>query len=286
MTEVNVAANSKKHFLTNHHHSLMVGLRIRSSMSLPSNQAQRPARLFPTTSGTLITRLRAEDASTRETSVARFCLRYYPAIYGYARSMGLKEHDAQDRVQDFFFEVVRDDLLRRFDPGRGTRLSTWLISCFRKMEASHRTAASALKRGGGHELVEFDPEHAEHSYQAAHLAHLAPEPTFDLMLAREIWRAARARLQQKHDDKGNGALVRELLPVCLMDRWPPRPMPTQEELAAKHQTTPTRLKAFFNRTLKAQGRRLFDEEALAAHAGITESDTQHLWLLLCQHGEE
>lgn len=255
-------------------------------MSLPSSQAQRPPKLFPTTSGTLIARLRAEDASTRETSVARFCTQYYPAIYGYARSLGLKEHDAQDRVQDFFMEVVRDGLLQRFDPARGTRLSTWLISCFRNMEASHRTSASALKRGGGHELVEFDPEHAEHSYRAAHLAMLAPEPTFDLMLAREIWFAAKAQLQRKHDDKGNGALVRELLPICLMDRWPPRPMPTQEELAARHQTTPTRLKAFFNRTLKVQARRFFDEEALAAHAGITESDTEHLWLLLCRYGED
>lgn len=255
-------------------------------MSLPPAYPQVPAKLFPTTSGTLITSLRNEDARKRETSVARFCTQYYPAIYGYARSLGLKEHDAQDRVQDFFVEVVRDGLLQKFDPQRGTRLSTWLIRCFRNMEISHRATVSALKRGGGREFVEFDPEHAEHSYRAAHLAHLAPEPTFDLMLAREIWLAGKARLQQKHEAKGHGALVRDLLPIALLDRWPPRPMPTQEELAERHQTTPTRLKAFFNRTLKIQARRFFDEEALAAHAGITEADTQHLWMLLCKYGED
>ena len=255
-------------------------------MSLPPAYTQVPAKLFPTTSGTLITSLRHEDAKTRETSVARFCTQYYPAIYGYARSLGLKEHDAQDRVQDFFVEVVRDGLLQKFDPQRGNRLSTWLIRCFRNMELSHRASASAIKRGGGREFVEFDPEHAEHSYRAAHLADLAPEPTFDLMLAREIWLAAKAHLQQKHEAKGNGALVGDLLPICLLDRWPPRPIPTQEELAARHETTPTRLKAFFNRTLKTQARRCFDEEALAAHAGITDSDTEHLWMLLCRYGDE
>jgi len=255
-------------------------------MSLPPAYTPLPAKLFPTTSGTLINSLRHEDARMRETSVARFCTQYYPAIYGYARSMGLKEHDAQDRVQDFFVEVVRDGLLQKFDPQRGTRLSTWLIRCFRNMLLSHRATVSAVKRGGGREFVEFDPEHAEHSYRAAHLAHLAPEPTFDLMLAREIWLAARARLRERHDAKGNGALVRDLLPICLMDRWPPRPMPTQEELAVRHQTTPTRLKAFFNRTLKLQARRYFVEETLAAHAGIGEGDTEHLWMLLCRYGEE
>jgi hypothetical protein len=25
---------------------------------------------------------------------------------------------------------------------------------------------------------------------------------------------------------------------------------------------------------------------LAAHAGITEADTQHLWMLLCKYGED
>lgn len=255
-------------------------------MSLLPSQASNPAKLFPTTSLTLIAGLRNGDSKSRETSVARFCAQYYPAIYGYARSLGLKEHDAQDRVQDFFVEVVRDGLLQKFDPARGTRLSTWLIRCFRNMELSHRASISALKRGGGREFVEFDPEHAEHSYRAAHLAHLAPEPTFDLMLAREVWLAGKARLQQKHEAKGQGALVRDLLPLALMDRWPPHPMPSQEELATRHRTTPTRLKAFFNRTLKLQARRFFDEEALAAHQGITEADTQHLWMLLCKYGED
>lgn len=222
----------------------------------------------------------------REVSLARFCSLYYPAIYGYARSLGLSLPDAQDRVQDLFVEVVRDDLLMKFDHQRVSHLSSWLMKCFRNMEINHRRAHTAVKRGGGREFVEFDPEHAEHSYRAAHLVHLAPEPTFDLMLAREIWRACKVTLLRKHEAKGHRELVTDLLPIAIMDRWPPRPMPTQEELAARHQTTPVRLKAFFNRTLKVQSRRQFDDEATAVSPGITETDIQHLWNLLCKYGEE
>lgn len=243
------------------------------------------AGLFPTTSRTLVTNIQAADARTREVSVARFCTIYYRSIYGYARALGLKEEDAQDRVQDFFVEVVRDGLLLRFDQTRETRLSSWLMCCFRNMVNSHHRAGNAQKRGGGREFVEFNAELAEHSYLAAHLAHLAPEPTFDLMLAREVWQAAKAALLQKHAAKGQRDLATDLLPLTLLEQWPPRPMPTQEEMAKRHETTTTRLKAFFNRTLKAQARRAFDAECAAVCPGISEADTQHLWNLLRKYGE-
>lgn len=243
-------------------------------------------RIFPTTSQTLVEALHSADPKTREMSVARFCSAYYPAIYGYARMLGLREADAQDRAQDFFVEVVRDELLNRFDPKRGTSFSSWLMKCFKNLEINHRASQSRLKRGGGREFVEFDPEHAEHSFRAAHLAQLDPEPTFDLMLAREIWQVAKRAVVERHAQKNSGNLVSDLLPMVLLDRWPPRPMPTQEEMAARHGTTPVKLKAFFNRTLKTQARGRFDEAAAEACPGIIAQDIHHLWHLLCRYGEE
>lgn len=243
-------------------------------------------RSFPTTSRTLLAALHSDDQRTRETSLARFCAAYYPAIYGYARLLGLREADAKDRAQDFFVEVVRDDLLARFDAQRGTRLSSWLMTCFKNLEFNHRTAQASQKRGGGKEFVPLDSEHAEHSYRAAHLAHLAPEPTFDLMLAREIWLAAKTAVLKRHAASGDDRLVAELLPLVLLERWPQPPMPTQEELASRHGTTPTRLKAFFNRTLKLRARTQFDREADAACPRISSQDVEHLWTLLCRYGED
>ena len=73
--------------------------------------------------------------------------------------------------------------------------------------------------------------------------------------------------------------------MVLVDRWPLPPMPTQEDLAERHGTTPVRMKAFFNRTLRVQARRAFDGEAQAASPGIPETELAHLWLLLCRYGE-
>lgn len=240
-------------------------------------------RLFPTTSRTLMAALHSQDQKTREVSLARFCSLYYPSIYGYARSLGMSEPDAQDRVQDFFVEVVGDELLKGFDPSRGTRLSSWLMRCFKNLESNHRACAGAVKRGGGREFIEFDPDHAEHSYRAAHLAHLEAGPTFDLMLAREVWLAAKARLKRKHADKA--ALVTDLLSYVLMERWPAAPMQSQQQVAACHGISVVRLKAFYNRTLKAQAHQTFVNEAIAASPGIPDAEIDHLWNLLCRYGE-
>lgn len=247
--------------------------------------SDRP-RPFPTTSRTLLAALHSEDQRTRETSLARFCAAYYPAIYGYARMLGLREADAKDRAQDFFVEVVQDDLLAKFDAQRGTHLSSWLMTCFKNLESNHRTAQTSQKRGGGSEFVSLDSEHAENSYRSAHLAQLPMEPTFDLMLAREIWLAAKKALLKRHAATKDEQFVAELLPLVLLERWPQPPMPTQEEMALRHGTTPTRLKAFFNRTLKTRARAHFDREASGACPGISSQDIDHLWALLCRYGED
>lgn len=243
------------------------------------------SKRFPTTSRTLIEEINASDPQRRHVSLERFCAQYYPPIYGYARALGLSEADAKDRVQDFFVEVIRDDLLAKYDLSRDRRLSTWLMKCFKHLVLNHQAYAAAGKRGGGREFVEFDPDHAEHAYRSAHLAQLEPGPTFDLMLARQIWQVARASLAGKHREKGKGDLVDTLLPLVLMDRWPPPPVPSQEEVAGQHGTTVLRLKAFFNRTLRMQAARQFAIELQTASPGITEEEIDHLWSLLRRHGE-
>ncbi len=240
---------------------------------------------FPPTSQTLLECLTSPAPKTREMSLARFCTLYYPAIYGYARLIGLPQEDAKDRTQDFFVKVVEDELLSRFDTKRCTRFRYWLMACFRNLARNKRTAERAEKRGGGNEFMGYDTDRAESSYLTAQMAYLGQVHTFDLMLARKIWEAVKASLILKHQEKGQGALVKTLLPLTLMDRWPPQPMPTQEEMAASHGTTPVRLKAFFNRTLKTQARRAFDREAGSAHPGISADELSHFWHLLGRYGE-
>jgi len=199
--------------------------------------------------------------------------------------MGFQEADAQDRVQDFFMEVVRRDMLQRYSRESGGRFSAWLITCFKNLVFNHQAQRRTQKHGGKYQFVEFDPAHAEKTYQTSYLTQLDPDPTFDLMLAREIWRLARPALIALHRGKNSQALVMDLIPNVLMDQWPGKPEASQEEVAARHGTTAVRLKAFFNRTLKTQTRRCFEEAGRMASSGISDSELDHLWHLLCHYGE-
>lgn len=234
-------------------------------------------RRFPETSETLVSALLSQEAQVRDIALARFCTAYYPAFYGYARSLCYNEHDAQDRVQDFFVKIMREGLLQKFDPQRGGKLSSWLVVCFRNFVRGRSKP--------GMEELPLPVVSAEADFQTAYLAVLSPEPVFDLLLARQIWRSTRSLLLEKAQKKGVEKLVRDILPHTLLARWPDPPAPSQEEIAKRHGISGTRLKAYFNRTLKVQARREFDSESLILCPGITDEDTQHLWNLLCRYGD-
>lgn len=240
-------------------------------------------RLFPITSHALVECVQKGEAAAREMSLASFCTIYYPAIYGFARMRGLTVEDAQDRTQDFFVEVVRDNLLSKFDPKHGSRLSSWLMTCFKHLELNHREAQSAKKRGGGQEFVSFDTDFAEQCHHLVVSSQLSEVSGQDFTLALSFWRSAELRLRGRYLGTPNERLVHDLLPLVLLAQWPKPPEPSQEDMAKRHGTTPVRLKAFFNRTLKSQAQRLFIEEVELANPGINKQEIDVLWLLLRQH---
>jgi DNA-directed RNA polymerase specialized sigma24 family protein len=240
-------------------------------------------RLFPVTSETMIRHLGAENAETRESAIKVFCTVYYAPIYGYARAMGFQEADAQDRVQDFFAEVLRRDLLKRYDRQGDARFSSWLITCFKHSVFNQSARDRTQKRGGGVQFVDFDTAGAERGFQTTYLASLDPDPTFDLMLSREVWNLARRSLLQLYAGRENKGLVHDLVPHVLATVWAGKP--SQEELAARHGTSAMRLKAFYNRTLKTQARRCFDQSGQLSSPGISDSELDHLWHLLSHYGE-
>lgn len=243
----------------------------------------QPQRLFPSTSRTLIQQIQDGPTVVRELSLSRFCSIYYPAIYGLARARGHSIEDAQDLTQEFFMEVVRDGLLSKFKTKRGTKLSSWLMKCFRNMEINHRVKATAQKRGGEQEFVAMDTEFAEKCHGIAQDAHLKAESAQDCILALSIWHEAEKQLRAHYEGGPNEALVNEIVPYVLLGRWPEAPEPSQREVALKHGTTSVRLRAFFTRTLKTHAKRFFTEVAKEASAGIGETEIEDLWQLLGQH---
>lgn len=242
-----------------------------------------PSRLFPQTSQTLIHRIQQGAPADRQVSLAKFCTLYYPAIYGTARMRGMSIEDAEDITQEFFVEVVRDDLLSKYDLGHGSRLSSWLITCFKHLALNQHARTSTAKRGGTHEFVSFDTDFAERCHHTVAASHLTEASGHDLTLSLSFWRCAEMRLRGRYLGTPNESLVHDLLPLVLLKRWPEPPALSQHDIALKHSTRPARLKAFFNRTLKSQAERLFREEAQQANPGITSGEIDELWVILRLH---
>jgi len=232
---------------------------------------------FPKTTETLIHGLLSSKDSVRDFAFSRFSDMYHAPLCGFGRSLGLQEQDARDHTQDFFVKIMKEGMLQKFDPQRGTKFSTWLRICFRNFVRK--------KRGSEKAWISVATDFSKEGFQSAYLAVLAPEPVFDLLLARQIWKATREEMLKKAQKKGSERLVYDVLSYTLLTRWPESPAPSQEDIAARHGTSVVRLKAYFNRTLKVQARRDFGSEARAVCPGITDDDVQHLWHLLSRYGE-
>lgn len=212
-----------------------------------------------------------------------FCRLYRLPIYSWLRMLGQSVQDAQDQTQEFLMEKVWIEKLEGYDLERGGSFRSWLMTCLRNQTIKEHKARRTLKRGGGKVFVPMDAEALEKEAQAAQALHLEPGPTFDLLLAREIWRAAVVKLEEGGKARAAG-LLRDLLPAVLAEKWPQPPFPSQQELADRHGITLVRLRGYFYHTLKSKARRVFNEAARACSPGISTEDLDYLWHMLHRHG--
>ena len=157
------------------------------------------------------------------------------------------------------------------------------MTCFKNLDLNHRAQRSTAKRGGGREHVSYDGDFAEQAFQMALTANLPEASSTDLMLALGFWQQTTELIHKRHAGRPDEALVKQILPYVLEERWPQPPAPSQTEVAAQHGTTAVRLKAFFNRTLVPKAERYFEQIAREANPGISNEEVRELWALLRAH---
>ncbi|MDB6138380.1 MAG: polymerase sigma factor [Verrucomicrobiaceae bacterium] len=241
------------------------------------------APIFPTTSHTMLEKVRSSDPQQRKFALDLFCKTYHPPIHVLARKLGFSLEDAQDLTQDLFLKVIKGSVLQKFDRERGTKFSTWLMAVFKNLTLHFRQAGDTLKRGGTIEHVNLHTQHAEEAFLGLQHTGMEAPLMFDLMLARQIWAQTRERICDKYARTPYGKMVGELEPIILLSIWPPPPAPSQAEFAVRHGVTAVQLRTFLSRNLRSQAGRLFASEAAAASPGITQDDTEELWQLLREH---
>src|SRR3954467_12747682 len=104
------------------------------------------ARGFPKTRHSALEALRSGDEQLRRRGLDVLAAAYWRPVYGYLRlHWRLGHEEAADLAQELFAQLLRKDLLARFDPQRA-RLRTFLRLCLDSLVAGERRSAARLKR--------------------------------------------------------------------------------------------------------------------------------------------
>jgi RNA polymerase sigma factor (sigma-70 family) len=152
------------------------------------------AHHLATTNWTLIVRAEATDPDVRRSAMAELCEAYWYPLYAFARRRGSSHDDAADLTQAFFIHLIDKHALRGLDPVL-VRFRSYLLVSFRNFESDVRDRKTALKRGGDHIRVTFDPALLERRYSGIAYADEDPERLYERQWAVTLLERARERLR-------------------------------------------------------------------------------------------
>jgi RNA polymerase sigma-70 factor (ECF subfamily) len=163
---------------------------------------------------------RSDEARAKE-ALAQLCRIYWRPIFAFISRRGYSESDAQDLTQDFFFAILKGNLLQQADPGRG-RFRSFLLKSLQNFLSDSRARERAQKRGGNVSFVAWDEWMAEAPSQltipAAALDRWTPERIFDVRWAATVAEQALRRLAEECESRGRRRVFDALSPVLVADR--------------------------------------------------------------------
>lgn len=168
---------------------------------------------FPSTSWTLIERVKSGDAATAAEALAEICSGYRYPLYCYLRRRGLDHHDAEDVLHDFLARFLRHGSFEAADEAKG-RLRGYLgTSLARHLNGwfSHRSRRPHLADG-----LEFDGRELESNYARENFAeNESPDAIFERKWALAMLHNVTAQLAAQYSTRGKDALFAALRPVIL-----------------------------------------------------------------------
>ncbi|MEY4488454.1 MAG: hypothetical protein RIQ79_962 [Verrucomicrobiota bacterium] len=119
-----------------------------------------PPSRFHTTQWTLIHEAARGGDTAAVAALGELFSTYWPPLYRYVRRLGRNSADAEDLVQSFFADLLRQDGLRLADRDRG-RFRMFLLGCLKNHVAGAWQHEHRQKRGGGVAHLSIDWRHVE-----------------------------------------------------------------------------------------------------------------------------
>jgi RNA polymerase sigma factor (sigma-70 family) len=208
----------------------------------------------------------AESEEVQREALAKFSEAYWPPLYTFVRRRGYTPADAQDVVQAFFVHLFEQDTLSRADRDKG-RLRTFLLGSLQNFLLKQRERMSALKRGGGQQMVSFEEllPQAEASMLAT--SHLSDVNSYDVAWASSVVTRAWKNVRDRFAAEGKREWVDELRPFVAGGTGTP---PPQEEVAKRLGTSVENFRVWLSRLRQTY------RHALRAEVASTVSDPTNI----------
>ena len=185
---------------------------------------------FPeTTAGVLSVLGGAPDRDLRP-AVEALCRRYWKPVFGYVRIAWSKSNeDAKDLTQAFFLWLIEDDILRRYQPERGS-LRGFLKTLLRRFVGHQERALESLKRGGGKRTISLEGGPPDMGGLTSDPSSADPERIFEQVWVEGLVRDAVERVRGRYAGEGKEAKFRAYEEFVLR---PGPDQPSYDDVAAK-----------------------------------------------------
>ena len=218
---------------------------------------------FQTTHWTVVLQAgAAESEETRRRALAQFSETYWPPLYTFVRRRGHSPADAQDIVQGFFVHLFEQNTLSRADQEKG-RLRTFLLGSLQNYLLKQRERMSALKRGGGQQVVSFDELLPQAEAAMLATSHLSDVNSYDVAWASSVVTRAWKNVRDRFAAEGKRDWVDELRPFVAGGT---AAAPNQQEVATRLGTSVENFRVWLSRLRQTY------RHALRAEVASTVSD--------------
>jgi RNA polymerase sigma-70 factor (ECF subfamily) len=184
---------------------------------MPADSAAPDKGKFPTTSWTLIERIKSPDEGVVAKALEELCAQYHFPLYCYLRRRGCAHHDAQDVLHDFLMLIFRRHSLERLDESKG-RLRGWLSTALGRHFAEWRRSEARREQPVAADDADFerglDFEAIEDRYQHEHFSEAdTPDRVFEREWAIGLLRHVIESLGAKYELRGRSAIFAALRPA-------------------------------------------------------------------------
>jgi len=239
----------------------------------PPEDVGARAGLFATTHWSVV--LAAGEGSTPASTQAleRLCRTYWYPLYACVRRRGYQPQDAQDLTQGFFAALLAGNSLARADRERG-RFRTFLLTAFDNFLHNEHDRATALKRGGGREIVSWEEHTAEARYAQEPAGGLSPEQIYEKRWAAMLLERVLTRLRAESDQAERRELFDQLKPHL----WGEDEATPYTQLATRFNLSVSAVKVTAHR-LRRRYREVLREEIAQTVADAAEIDGEIQYLI-------